>query len=108
MAVEWSIYHDAPLGSTCHFIDAGIDSGPIVTFIPMEVKGYMDYQSIRRKALCHRIDVLIKGLEMVLNGFTIDDAKPQGEGNYYKPMKKEGMQVVMDKIDKKTYKFLVD
>jgi methionyl-tRNA formyltransferase len=28
--VGWAIYHGAPIGATCHFIDTGVDSGPIL------------------------------------------------------------------------------
>ena len=108
MAVEWSIYNDDPVCSTCHFIDDGIDTGPIITVRELEIKSYMDYHSIRRKALSHRVDVLLDGLELVLAGFRRGDAFKQGEGTYYKPMKEGEMAKMLKMIENATYSHFKD
>ncbi|MDC0156183.1 formyltransferase family protein [Verrucomicrobia bacterium] len=106
-AVEWSLYNDDPVGSTCHFIDEGIDSGPIITSSSFDVEHGDTYETIRMKSFYHEIDTLVLGLQKVLNGLTFDDAETQGEGHYYKVMDKHKLDSLHEKIKAGGYKHTV-
>lgn len=47
-SVAWAIALDLPIGCTCHFIDAGVDTGPIVARRTLEVRRGASYEQ-----LCH-------------------------------------------------------
>lgn len=52
-SVAWAIELDIPVGCTCHFIEAGIDTGPIVSKEHIEVRRGDTYEK-----LCHATAVL--------------------------------------------------
>lgn len=45
-SVAWAIERDLPIGCTCHFIDAAIDQGPIVSRQELEVQRMDTYESL--------------------------------------------------------------
>ena len=52
-SVAWAIELDIPIGCTCHFIEAGIDTGPIVSRREIPVRRGATYEQ-----LCHATAVL--------------------------------------------------
>jgi methionyl-tRNA formyltransferase len=48
-SVAWAVHLDLPIGCTCHFIEAGIDTGPIVGRRVLDVHRGDTYED-----LCHR------------------------------------------------------
>ncbi|MEA3223799.1 MAG: formyltransferase family protein [Thermodesulfobacteriota bacterium] len=107
-AVEWSLLNDDEVGSTCHFIDEGIDTGPIITSSIFKVYRGDTYQNIRTRSFYNEIDTLIEGLEMVIDGFRVQDATSQVNGKYYKVIPPEMMEIIYDKFKKGTYKHCVN
>jgi len=107
-AVEWSIYFDDEVGSTCHFIDEGVDTGPIITSSSFEVCRRDTYQDVRTKSFYHEVDTLVKGLQMVIDGFRWKDATPQINGTYHKVAPPEVMKTVCNKLEGGTYKHCIN
>jgi len=104
----WSVYYDIPIGATCHFIDANIDTGDIV---------------LRREIPVHRGDTYEKlcWLTLVEAGRLMTEAvslwkkdalvrTPQGESSLptFRVPSEEVMKIVRQKLRDQTYKHYVD
>jgi len=50
-SVAWALYQDLPIGSTVHFVDAGIDTGPILLRRTLPVRPGETYQALVRRVL---------------------------------------------------------
>lgn len=44
---EWAVHHDDPVGVTAHFMDAGIDTGPIILSRELDVERAWSYVELR-------------------------------------------------------------
>ncbi len=107
-AVEWTLFNDDEVGSTCHFMNEGIDTGPIINSSTFEVYRGDTYQDVRTNSFYHEIDTLIEGLEMVKSGFRVEDAIPQVNGKYHEIIPPEKMEIVYNKLEKGIYKHYVN
>lgn len=67
-SVAWAIYKDLPVGSTCHFIDRGIDTGPILIRRALPVHRGETFERIHRRVLTLSGELMAEGLEMIGNG----------------------------------------
>lgn len=97
-AVEWSLHEDAPLFATAHFIDEGIDTGPVICEQILDVEGVRDYHEICRRMFFHEAKVHIDAIEGIFNGFRVTDARFQGEGNYRKLMDDKTLSMLVEKV----------
>ena len=86
MAVEWSIFNNDPLGATCHFVDEGLDTGPIICRQEMKISKGMDYYKVRCKAFMHQANVMIEGIRKIQGGLRYKTAEKQNKGMYNKVM----------------------
>jgi methionyl-tRNA formyltransferase len=50
-SVGWALYKDLPIGSTTHFVEAGIDTGPIILQRRLPVRRGQTYEQIVRRML---------------------------------------------------------
>lgn len=50
-SVGWALYKDLPVGSTVHYVDAGIDTGPILMQRQLPVHRGESYEKIVRRVL---------------------------------------------------------
>jgi folate-dependent phosphoribosylglycinamide formyltransferase PurN len=100
--VAWSIYHDVPIGCTCHFIEEGIDVGPIVGRREIPVRRGQTYEQ-----LVHATNVL-SGTLMVeaVRAFAAGTRGhgPARGGQTYKVIPPELLKVVREKLAGGTYK----
>ena len=108
MAVEWSIFNDDPVGATCHFVDEGIDTGPIICSQRMRITRGMDYHDVRFKAFSHQMDVMIEGIRKIQNGLRHKDAQPQTDGHCRKPMDAETLDKVKEMLNLQRYGHYAD
>lgn len=102
-AVEWAIFNDDPVGVTCHFLDEGIDSGPIVHRAELAVSPGDTYEDVRTRAFFLQVETMVRGIEKVCDGVRPHDAEQQPEGIYWKPAGKEVMDAVREKLSNGTY-----
>lgn len=87
--VEWAIYNDDRVGNSAHFMNKGIDTGPIITTEWYKFPKSADYKEIRKK-------VYYKGFKLagkVLSSFKKSKIRPsdathhdKNQGIYYKPI----------------------
>lgn len=85
--VEWAIYFDQPICNSAHFCDEGIDTGPIIHVERVPLEGVNSYRELRMRTYEHGQKMMVKSVEMILQGVTLATAKPQGEGKYHKIMR---------------------
>lgn len=107
-AVEWSIYHDDPVGSTCHFLTEDVDAGPIICSSTFDIYRGDTYQDVRTRSFYHEIDTLISGLESVIQGVRLANATPQVDGVYHPSAPHEILHAVREKLRLGTYRHLKD
>ncbi len=98
-SVRWSIYHGDPVGATCHFVDSGIDTGPIVL---REVVLYALGESlltirVRVMRICARL--LVDAVVGLSDGTLRGVSQPQ-EGKYFSWAPKEVQEAVEKKLQK--------
>jgi len=106
-SVAWAIALDIEVGCTCHFIEPGIDTGPIVSRQTIPVRRDSTYES-----LCHATTTLSATLMTQALLAHVDGSLtsyPQGQGDEAKRnMPEDGVVRVRDKLRLGTYKHLVD
>ena len=84
---EWAIYNNDPVGVTAHFMDAGIDTGPILFSEALPVSASDSYIDIR-VALYHLAhQVRLKAMQQVMkHNLTAADGTAQPEGGRFDPI----------------------
>lgn len=104
--VEWSVYLDEPVSNTVHFMDEGIDCGPIVMSEPVTLSRSDDYVGVRIKVYRHNLDLMARGVKKILQGnLAPGDLPPQGEGRYFKVIEPDKMDVVVRKLSEGRYRY---
>ena len=105
---EWAIYRDDPIGVTAHFMDEGIDSGPIVLTRRLAVRKGQTYSEVRVALyrLAHAVGV--EAIRMVMEqGMTRQSLPPQPDAGacFHAPMPDGLLEQVKDKLHKGTYAY---
>jgi len=82
--VEWSVLEGADVGVTLHFIDAGIDTGPVIAQRTVPVQEGDDFAKLSRRVGDAGIDLLVSCLEGLVGGESIRGIpqKPSGKHAY--------------------------
>jgi methionyl-tRNA formyltransferase len=104
----WSIYYDIPIGSTCHFIDANIDTGDIVGRRLIPVHRGDTYEKLCWLTLVEAGTLMTEAVTAWKKGVII--RKPQGKSGLptLKVPSDEVMTEVRNKLLEHTYKHYVD
>ncbi len=84
---EWAVYHGDPVGVTAHFMDEGLDSGPIVNIRELDIVRGTTYQELRialyRLQLSFMADTVRRVLDIGLSPAALP-AQPEAE--VFKPI----------------------
>ena len=64
-SVGWALYKDLPVGSTVHYVDAGIDTGPILLQRQLPVRRGEGYEQIVRRVLTLSGNLMAEALELL-------------------------------------------
>jgi methionyl-tRNA formyltransferase len=67
-SVGWALYKDLPVGSTVHFVDAGIDTGPVLLRRHLQVYQGERYEQIVRRVLTLSGELVAEALTLVKGG----------------------------------------
>jgi len=67
-SVGWALYHDLPLGSTVHFVDASIDTGPIILRRQLPVYRGDTYEALVRRTLTLSGELMAEALALLQAG----------------------------------------
>jgi methionyl-tRNA formyltransferase len=107
-SVAWSIYHDVPIGCTCHFIDPDIDTGDIVAKRVIPVHRGDTYELLCWKTLVMAGTLMTEAVGMWRRGAIT--RTPQGESGLptFKVAPPEVLEVVYRKLAEGTYRHFVD
>jgi methionyl-tRNA formyltransferase len=106
-SVAWSIYHDVPLGCTCHFIDADIDTGDIVGQRTLPVHRGDTYEKLVHATIVLAGTLMVEALRQYEAGTLTRTPQPK-EGNTYRVMPPEMVAEVKAKLAQGTYQHFVD
>jgi folate-dependent phosphoribosylglycinamide formyltransferase PurN len=106
-AVEWALYHDDLVGTTCHFVTPEIDGGPIIYREVLPIKRGDSYESIRARMFGHGASVLVTGIKLLETGSKGVVAAP-GSGQYHSIMDNDTLTKVKEKLLKMEYKQYVE
>lgn len=107
--VEWALYEDEVVGSTCHFVTKEIDAGDIIKKETFPIYKNESYTELRLRSLSFTAELLAKSIDSLVNQEsktkqaveTFDWSKAQ----YYKPIPEKEMKEVMAKLEQGTYKY---
>ncbi len=104
----WSVYYDIPIGSTCHFIDPGIDTGDIVGKRKIPIHKGDTYEKLCWLTLVEAGTLMTEAVTAWNNDELI--RSPQGESDLptFRVPSDEIMEVVLKKLEEHTYKHYVD
>jgi methionyl-tRNA formyltransferase len=67
-SVGWALYKDLPIGSTVHYVEAGIDTGPILLRRELPVHRGETYEQIVRRVLTLSGHLMAEALEGLARG----------------------------------------
>lgn len=105
--VEWAIYNDERVGNTAHFMTEGYDEGPIIVSESYDFTQVDTYSSIRSKVYRESLRLAAETVKEVFSqGLTISDFPQQGAGELFAPISAEKMQVVLEKVANKSYRYM--
>jgi methionyl-tRNA formyltransferase len=104
----WSVYYDIPIGSTCHFIDPGIDTGDIVGKREIPIHKGDTYEKLCWLTLVEAGTLMTEAVTAWKKDELV--RSPQGESDLptFRVPSDEVMEVVLKKLEEHTYKYYVD
>jgi methionyl-tRNA formyltransferase len=79
-SVGWALYHDLPLGSTVHFVDASIDTGPIILRRRLAVCRGDTYEGLVRRTLTLSGELMAEALALLQSGMAQADVQDPAAG----------------------------
>lgn len=106
-SVAWSIYHDIPIGCTCHFIDPNIDTGDIVGQRTIPVHRGDSYEKLVWETIVLAGTLMVEALQQHAAGTLSRTPQPAG-GTTYKVMPPEMVEEMKARLANGIYKHFVD
>jgi methionyl-tRNA formyltransferase len=106
---EWAIFHGDPVVTTAHFIDEGIDTGPVICERALAIREGWKYEDMRAHLYAHCAEVLNDALSMLQHAgreHACEIARPQSlEGaRYWPPIPAAELAAVKGKFQTTTEK----
>lgn len=81
--LEWSLFHNDPIGVTIHFIDAGIDTGDILLQKNIPIDSGDTIASLRAKSIPISVEGFAEVIEKLAEGSMQPIKQTEGEGKQY-------------------------
>lgn len=106
----WSVYHDIPIGSSCHFCTSEIDAGDLVGRREIPVHRGDGYEDLCYQTLVMAATLMREALQAYLEGRLADCRQPQGPSPHptFKNMPDKLLEVVRSKLRDQIYAHYVD
>jgi len=104
-SVAWAIHLDEPIGATCHFIEAGIDTGPIVGRREIPVHRGDTYEKLCRATMTLAGTLMAEALAAFASG-TLTGTPQVGGREALKNMPDEMVAEVKRKLAEGRYKHM--
>ena len=101
----WSVYHDIPIGSSCHFCTSEIDAGDLVGRRRIEVRRGMTYEDLCHLTLVEAARLMVEALTAWRDGRLEALRRTQGPSPHptFRNMPQELLEVVRAKLREGTY-----
>lgn len=101
----WSVVHDLPVGSTCHFCDAGIDTGDLLLRRELPVRRGMTYEDLCYGTLVLSAELMVEAHRAYVDGRWDELRHPQGASKLptFKNAPADVLAQVRDKLERGTY-----
>jgi methionyl-tRNA formyltransferase len=101
----WSVYHDIPIGSSCHFCSEAIDEGDIVGRRRVAVRRGDTYEDLCYKTLVMAGTLMVEAMRAYADGRLEAQRGPQGSSPHptFRNMPDELLDVVRQKLREQTY-----
>lgn len=106
-SVAWAIEKDVEVGCTCHFIDTGIDTGPIVSREVIEVRRGDSYERLCWETTRLSARLMAQAVAAYVAG-TLKSQAQAPAGTTYRNMPAEGVERVKRKLSEERYLHFVD
>ena len=101
---EWAILNDDPIGVTAHFIDEGLDSGPIIFTRTLPVRAGQSYSDIRVRLYRLWIEACAEAInEVSARQLTPSMLPPQVDATPFGPIPDALFAQVVDKVRRGAY-----
>lgn len=97
-SIAWSLIENDKVGLTTHFVDSGVDSGPILRFYQAEINAGDNFNTICRKVGSLQPSAFFDTLE----GLRKNEITPQEQSGEYKPHTPIGFQELIALEEKLT------
>lgn len=104
----WSVYYDIPIGSTCHFIDPGIDTGDIVGKREIPIHKGDTYEKLCWLTLVEAGTLMTEAVTAWKKGELVRTLQGESDLPTFRVPSDEVMEVVLKKLKDNTYKHYVD
>ena len=105
--VEWANLNDEKVGNTAHYMTKEYDSGPIIMSQTYKFPYNCDYKYIRAKVAYEACKMTGKVLSFINNNKRVNAIEQNHQkAKYYKPISKHNLDLVLEKIKDKKYKYL--
>ncbi len=96
---EWALYNGDPVYATAHFIDEGIDTGPVICCSRYEIRPDWNHESFRAHLYGHCAEVLLQALELIERAeperaWGIATPQPQAGARYHPPIPADKLESV--------------
>jgi len=96
--VSWSILNDDPVGATVHYIDSGIDSGPIVLQESIDYDDCKSLIEVRIKAMKKCADLMLRAIIGLKFGTLIPIKQDHNLGEKHRAMTEKEFELVENKL----------
>lgn len=83
-ACTWALVDETPHGATMHWIDEGIDTGPILIQRRVEIEAQDTAESLYQKTALVEFEIFQMGMDMILTGNARKIKQPSGGSFHYK------------------------
>jgi methionyl-tRNA formyltransferase len=107
-SVGWALYKDLPIGSTTHFVEAEIDTGPIILQQRLPVGRGQTYEQIVRRMLPLSGELMAETLELFVDGDVPATPQDPDEGETLRVIPPELLAEAKARLAQGRYSHFVD
>ena len=107
-SVAWALYKDMAIGSTVHFVEAGIDTGPILLRRALPVYRGQTYEQIVRGVLTLSGTLMAEALELLASGDPSTTPQDPAVGETLRVIPPEYLEVAKTKLAQGDYHHFSD
>ncbi len=107
-SVAWALYKDLPVGSTVHYVDAGIDTGPVLLQRELPIRRGENYEQIVRRVLTLSGELMAEALALIESGATRASPQDLAEGETLRVIPPQLLVAVKRRLAAGHYSHFVD